>query len=139
KVFKDEMVTTGPQAVTSIKFIDETTLDVGSNSEIVLNELVFNPDQSGNGLLSLTSGAFRVVSGVMPHGSMTIETPTVTIGVRGTEIVIFVLSDGTTEINLLHGALDNRICGKDGNIPLQAGQQLTVTSSCQAVIGVARV
>jgi hypothetical protein len=137
-VFQDERVVTGSQSVTSIKFVDETMLDIGSNSEIVLDELIFNPDQSGKGALALTTGAFRIVSGVMPEGSMTITTPTVTIGIRGTEIVIFVLKDGTTEINLLHGALDNRVCESEDTIPLQAGQQLLVSSSCEATIGIAR-
>jgi hypothetical protein len=137
-VFKDERVVTGPQAATSIKFLDESVLDVGSNSDVVLDELIFNPDNTGSGVLNLTTGAFRIVSGVMPDGAMTITTPTVTIGIRGTEIVIFVLKDGTTEVNLIHGALSNRVCESADAIPLEAGQQLLVSSSCQVAIGVAR-
>jgi hypothetical protein len=137
-VFKDERVVTGPQAATSIKFLDESVLEVGSNSDVVLDELIFNPDNTGSGVLNLTAGAFRIVSGVMPDGAMTITTPTVTIGIRGTEIVIFVLKDGTTEINLLHGALSNQVCESTDAIPLAAGQQLLVSSSCQISIGIAR-
>jgi hypothetical protein len=137
-VFKDERVVTGPQAATSIKFLDESILEVGSNSDVVLDELIFNPDNTGNGVLNLTAGAFRIVSGVMPDGAMTITTPTVTIGIRGTEIVIFILKDGTTEINLIHGALSNRVCESADTIPLEAGQQLLVSSSCQVAIGIAR-
>ena len=137
-VYKDERVVTGAQAATSIKFLDESVLDVGSNSDVVLDELIFNPDNTGSGVLKLTTGAFRIVSGVMPDGAMTITTPTVTIGIRGTEIVIFILKDGTTEINLMHGALTNKVCESADAIPLAAGQQLLVSSSCEATIGIAR-
>ncbi|MFN0191995.1 MAG: FecR domain-containing protein [Aestuariivirga sp.] len=137
-VFKDERVVTGSQAATSIRFLDKTVLDVGSNSDVVLDELIFNPDNTGSGVLNLTTGAFRIVSGAMPDGAMTITTPTVTIGIRGTEIVIFILKDGTTEVNLIHGALTNRVCESADAIPLAAGQQLLVSSDCQVAIGVAR-
>jgi hypothetical protein len=139
RVYQDERVTTGTTAVTSMVFADQTTLDVGSNSDIVLSELIYNPnDNSGKGVLSLTTGAFRVVSGLMQEGSLTILTPTATIGLRGTELVVFVLKDGTTEINLLHGALDTRICTTDTVVPMQAGQQLLITSECSFVLGIAR-
>jgi hypothetical protein len=140
RVYQDERVTTGPKAVTSLTFVDTTTLDIGSNSEIVLTELIFDPNaNSRKGVLSLATGAFRIVSGLMAHdGSMTLLTPTATIGIRGTELVVFVLKDGTTEINLLHGSLDTRVCTSDEIIPLQAGQQLLITANCEALIGVAR-
>lgn len=139
RVYEDERVTTGPAAVTSMLFADQTTLDIGSNSDIVLNELIYNPsDNSGKGVLSLTTGAFRIVGGLMHEGSLTILTPTATIGLRGTELVVFVLKDGTTEINLLHGALDTRVCTTDTVVPMQAGQQLLITPDCEFVLGIAR-
>lgn len=84
-MFQNERVETGPEGRAQLLFVDGTALTVGPNSDVVLDEYVFDPSAgTGNIALSATRGVFRVVGGKISKGSpVTIRTPTVTIGVRG--------------------------------------------------------
>lgn len=84
-MFQNERVQTGGEGRAQLLFVDGTALTVGPNSDIVLDEYVYDPAAgTGNLALSATRGVFRVVGGKISKGSpITIRTPTVTIGVRG--------------------------------------------------------
>jgi hypothetical protein len=66
-------------------FLDKTTLTVGPNSNVVIDEFVYRPGGGGNQFVaSLTKGALRFVGGQISHNQgATITTPTATIGIRG--------------------------------------------------------
>jgi hypothetical protein len=69
---------------------------------------------------------------------VTLRTPTASIAIRGTVLVLFVLADGTSEINVWSGAVDVLICDRPGPVPVNAGESLTVSSSCEGTRGHAR-
>jgi hypothetical protein len=66
-------------------FLDRSTLSIAPNSEIVIDEFVYNPsDGSGRMATTLTKGALRFVGGQLSHaGQATVHTPSATIGIRG--------------------------------------------------------
>ena len=70
---------------TQVIFIDKTTLSVGPNSNILIDEFVYNPNAgSGRMTVTLTKGAMRMVGGNVTHTQgATIKTPLAAIGVRG--------------------------------------------------------
>ena len=83
-VFRERVSTTSAGSV-QIVFVDKTTLNVGPNSNVVIDEFVYNPNTgTGRMTVSLAKGAVRVVGGNVAHtGGATVKTPVATIGVRG--------------------------------------------------------
>ena len=83
-LFKERITTTDAGSVQVI-FIDKTTLNVGPNSDMLIDEFVYDP-KAGTGRMTatLTKGVLRVVGGNVTHtGGATVRTPAASIGVRG--------------------------------------------------------
>jgi len=77
-----------------LQFADDTRVDVTEHSRMVIDEFVYDPN-SGTGELSMraTLGAVRYASGAIAKNSrqnVNIETPSATIGVRGTDFMMIV-------------------------------------------------
>ncbi len=106
-LYHNELIETYEDSATEITFLDETTISLGPKSSIVLDEFVYDPDPSNSSfVITITEGALRFTSGVLPSEAYKIHTPVATIGVRGTIIDLVVdretRSDGTvhTSVNL---------------------------------------
>ncbi|WP_183416445.1 VCBS domain-containing protein, partial [Limibacillus halophilus] len=85
-VFEGDVVQTGSDTKIGISFIDGTVFSLTSNTQIVLDELVYDPGGSDNSLLfNVVQGTFVFITGqVAPTGDMKVDTPVATIGIRGT-------------------------------------------------------
>lgn len=91
-----------------IMLMDETVFTLGPDSELVIDAFVFEP-AGGKGRMSATSGKglMHYVSGQIAKdnpGAVTIKTPSVILGVRGTALFIMddpEANDGTQFIGLL--------------------------------------
>jgi hypothetical protein len=117
-IYMNEVVETGEESALVVKFSDGSKLTLGENAKIVIDKYVFDPATSaGEQAVTLTKGAFRFVSGALPKASVKITTPTVTIGIRGTELIFDVADDGETEMSTISGEAD----ATDGS-----GETLTV-------------
>jgi trimeric autotransporter adhesin len=82
----NERITTAAQGQTQILFVDQSTLTVGPNANMVIDQFVFDPNAgSGKIAASLTRGVFRFVGGQISKGdnAVTMRTPAATIGIRG--------------------------------------------------------
>ena len=57
---------------------------------MVLNEMIYNPTGSNNAsLLTLVQGTISFVAGATAkNGDMKVETPTATMGIRGTAVLV---------------------------------------------------
>lgn len=114
QVYQDQILETGSSSHAHLTFRDKTRFSVGSNSKVVLDTFVYNPNtKGGKVVLSATKGAFRFVSGLSRKKNYQIKTPTASIGVRGTVFHLFILSTGTTAILLESGTLI--ICNAAGS------------------------
>jgi FecR protein len=82
----NERITTEAEGQTQVLFVDESTLSVGPNANMVIDQFVYDPN-TGTGKLaaSLTRGVFRFVGGKLSKqdNAVTMRTPTATIGIRG--------------------------------------------------------
>lgn len=98
-VYKDDVIQTGPNSKISIVFTDGTAFNIASEARMALNEFVYDPNGSSNSaLVSLISGTFTFVAGkVAKTGSMKIDTPVATMGIRGTTPHVEIMSDGTVK------------------------------------------
>jgi hypothetical protein len=85
QVVHNERIETDAKGSVQLLFIDRTTMNIGPNSSVVIDNYVFDPNR-GTGSLTLTmsKGLLRFVGGSVTHdGSATIKTPTATMGIRG--------------------------------------------------------
>ncbi|MDF3074664.1 MAG: hypothetical protein K0S54_2331 [Alphaproteobacteria bacterium] len=95
RVFQNELIRTGTESKGQLLFRDETSLTIGPDSEVKLDQFVYNPQGNSSVTLNATKGVFRFISGSLPSQAYEIKTPAATIGVRGTIILIALLPDGT--------------------------------------------
>jgi hypothetical protein len=90
-VFANEIVKTAGDSAALLVFQDKTELSIGADSEIVLDRFVFDPDPNKSAIaVSILSGVARFSTGVLPKSAYTIRTPSATMSVRGTTLVITV-------------------------------------------------
>lgn len=88
-VFMGDVIVTDPNGLAQIRFIDNTRIVVGPNSRMVIDSFVFNSDNTARRVtVSAVRGVFRFISGNSPHSAYAINTPTMSIGVRGTVLDI---------------------------------------------------
>jgi FecR-like protein len=86
----NEHLRTGEASSAQLLFVDETSVSMGAQSDLVLDRFVYNPNRAaGNVVLSTARGALRFVTGSQNPTNYTINTPVASIGVRGTIAEIF--------------------------------------------------
>ena len=83
-IFKERFVTSAVGSL-QLVFLDKSTLNIGPNSDVVINEYVYDPARrDGKMSIGLAKGALRFVGGQISHnGNAEIKTPVATIGLRG--------------------------------------------------------
>jgi hypothetical protein len=129
-VFK-ERIQTQWAGHTQILFLDQSTLTVAPNSEIVLDEFVYDPSTgTGRQAFSLGKGMLRFIGGAISHTvGMTIDTPTTSLTIRGgISIVAYGLDGGTTtRVLVVFGHVTAEPRGGNG-VPQTFGTQGTLVS-----------
>jgi hypothetical protein len=80
-----ERIQTSARGSTQLLFPDQSTLNIGNNSNIVIDEFVYDPNaRTGKMVASATKGVLRYVGGQISHtAGVTINTPVASLGVRG--------------------------------------------------------
>ena len=80
-----ERIQTSAKGSTQVVFPDQSTLNVGGNSNIVIDEFVYNPNRgTGKMVASATKGVLRYIGGKISHtDGVTIATPVASLGIRG--------------------------------------------------------
>lgn len=123
-----------------VRFIDDTDLRLGSESEIMVDRFVFNPSTSvGTFQAEIGKGVLRFITGRIKKAGVRIGTPTAVIGVRGTDFIVEVGADGTTTVAVLEGevVITPRIGGGQ-EVSVPAGQTARVAANATSVaVGVA--
>jgi hypothetical protein len=119
-VYLGNKLSSGTRSGMQLMLLDQTTVTLGEQAELVVNEFVYDPGRgSGRLALDVTKGVFRVVTGgvsdIEPTNTQ-ILVPTATIGVRGTIVLSKVTSKGAlivlggpgvdTDTRERHGAID---------------------------------
>lgn len=82
----DTLRTKGNSRV-QIMLLDRSTLAISSNARLTINRFVYDPGRSRSTAATVSTGAFRFMSGRRTNNSSaTIDTPTGSIGIRGTAL-----------------------------------------------------
>lgn len=87
-IFLGDAITSGKDSGLQIMLLDETIFSIGPNSEISIDEFVYDPTTGAGKLTaSVAKGIFRFITGRIARKNpkdMTVRLPTATIGIRGT-------------------------------------------------------
>ena len=112
-VFSYDEVKTG-NGRTSIDFVDDTRVEITEHSKLIIDEFVYDPANNQGGLtLTAALGTVRYASGQIAkdhQDNVKIQTPTATIGVRGTDFAMIVDEIGGSTIILLPSCDTNGLC-----------------------------
>jgi hypothetical protein len=99
-VFTGDRIRTGQSSNAQLTFLDQTNLTVGSQSDVVLDRFVFDPNRgAGDVALSTTQGALRFISGSQNPNTYKVNTPVATIAIRGTLAYNFIFGGYQYTVN----------------------------------------
>jgi hypothetical protein len=91
-LYVNDVIETKAGGAVGLMLIDGTAVALGEDSELVLDEFVYDRATcSGNLVISLTCGAAEFISGQIAKSGkdhMVFKTPVATIGVRGTKVFV---------------------------------------------------
>jgi hypothetical protein len=127
-VHRDEQVWTASGGRVDIAFADGSSITLGENARVVLDEFVM-PEGGGAGsqVVRSITGALRFVGGTVDKaGATKIVTPIATMTVRGTEFFAGPI-DGAYGVFVFDGAVD--VATSAGSVTLKKGEGTTLTSS----------
>jgi len=135
-VYAEEVVRTGVSGKAQMLLADRTNLAVAPMTTIRLDKYVYDPSGGGQGnvVLVATSGAFRFITGQLPHEDYQIKTPVATMGIRGTQFIVVVCDSAAAartgcgiQLQVISGAVvANTISGR--SVTLTAGELVSVDS-----------
>lgn len=102
-VYKGDVVQTGADGKINIVFSDGTAFNLLKNARIELNEFIYDPNSKSNAAkFSILKGTLTFVAGqAAKTGSMTVDTPVGTMGIRGTTPRVEILDDGSVRFSTL--------------------------------------
>jgi len=99
EIFFGDVVETEAGASIGITFIDDSTFALGESGRMVIDEFVYEPAEGvGQSVFNVLKGVFSFVSGDIAEGSddaMTVNTPVLSIGVRGTTVAGRAAAEGS--------------------------------------------
>ncbi|MBT8330550.1 MAG: FecR family protein, partial [Desulfofustis sp.] len=111
-VYEGGVLKTGDDSHIEVRFTDDTMLSQGANSEVSIDDYVFDqPDSASSILLNLTEGTLRNLTGKIADEnpeSFEVKSPLATLGIRGTDFRVFHQPDSGTKV-ILNQISENHI------------------------------
>ena len=121
-----------------IEFLDKAQLDLKEHSEVLIDEIYYDPDPSLSKMsMKFTMGTARFASGslgLLNKANIDIQTPTATIGIRGTDFTTTIDELGRSLIVLLPDANGSpsgeiSVTNLGGTVILNEAYQATMVST----------
>ena len=121
-----------------IEFLDKAQLDLKEHSEVLIDEIYYDPDPSLSKMsMKFTMGTARFASGslgLVNKANIDIQTPTATIGIRGTDFTTTIDELGRSLIVLLPDANGDpsgeiSVTNLGGEVILNQAYQATMVST----------
>lgn len=105
-VFEGDILSTGDDAISQVRFIDNAVISLRSNTSLRIDEYKQaggNIGSKENGVISLLKGGFRTITGAINKNNYKVQTEVASIGIRGTEYEV-VLDNGLN-VAAWHGSI----------------------------------
>ena len=129
-VVTDQRLETAAPGGLHVRFLDETDLWLDAESDVVLDAVVYDPAKgTGEFVLELGPGLFRIVTGLMPKESYSIRTPAAIIGVRGTDFAVAVAESGATRVTVYSGEVTLAPRGGGSATPVAQAETASVADA----------
>jgi len=106
EVVFNERISTGNGGQTQLLFLDESAMSIGPNSDLTIDQFVYDPNAGvGKLAMSTTRGVMRFVGGKLSKqiDAVTVRTPSTTIAVRGGVFLLEQLPNGPLSVFFLFG------------------------------------
>lgn len=130
-VYLNERIRTDSKGTLQILLLDETVFKLGPDSDMVLDEFVYNPGSSkGKITANITKGVFRFITGKIARKNpkdMNVNLAVGSIGIRGTIVAGTTGADGSTVILAGPGSKNNAN-EKAGAIFVNSGKKQGLSS-----------
>jgi hypothetical protein len=105
EIYVGDRINTATDSQLQLRMKDGAMIALGANAEFVVK--AYSDDAAGDkkdeAVLSLVKGGLRTISGQIDKSAYSMETPTATLGIRGTVFDVYVRADGTTIVILRDG------------------------------------
>ena len=92
KIFEGDTILTGSDGAVGITFSDGSMLTLGSNGKVIVDNYLFNlEDKKLTFFSQVLKGSVTFMSGAINKiapGTVRFKTPTATLGLRGTKVII---------------------------------------------------
>lgn len=128
-----DRIITGNNSKFQVILLDETSFTVGTNSDMVLDDFVYDPKVTiGKISVKVGIGMMRFVTGKIAKRDpdrMQVTTPVIAVGIRGTDFQINILPDSSGSILLYKGGLQITEKKTNKTVQMVAGQMLSFSSS----------
>ena len=124
KVFFSENIITAGNSKVVLQFRDGSTLELGADAAMVIDELVFNPlERKSKKRMTLVQGAFRYVSAYVSKDNLVeIVTETAVIGIRGSAVSGFYYANTPTFVHVSNGSAT--YSNDSGETTIESGQSI---------------
>jgi len=128
-LFMKDRVVTPEEGLAFLQFLDESTISVAEDSELIINRFIFDPDKFDRStFINLKSGKARFwvkkIEGYT-RSEFKIKAKTMVAGVRGTNIVIAYNYDHEDDrVKVLRGQAGVLITESQEQIPVAEGEEL---------------
>ena len=120
-LYEDDVVQTESGASAAVVFVDGTSFSIGGRARMVLDELAYDGGGDSRGVISILQGSFAFASGRIAESgedALTVNTPVMTIGIRGTNAAGEILQQGELSYVILLRSEDGHV----GQIDVSNGQ-----------------
>ena len=125
KLYFGDSIITEAASSAQVLLMDQTTLTIGENSELVIDEFVYDPQTKiGKIISSVKIGTVKIITGEISKtnpDNLEIKTPTGSIGARGTEFAVVTESDTKSTVVLLGPGVNNTLGMVPGNLRVTDG------------------
>ena len=133
KIFYGDTIVVKSKSNAQILFLDETVMTVGENTELTIDDFVYDPQtNNGNFITNIKSGVVKTISGKISETNpenLEIKIPNGSLGVRGTEFLVSLNEKKESTVLLLGPGPENTLGMVPGNIKLTDGINTTDITS----------
>jgi hypothetical protein len=102
----NERIATQAEGQTQLLFLDESSMTVGPNSDLTIDQFVYDPKTGGGKLaMSATKGLLRFVGGKLSKQdeAVTLRTNSATLAIRGGAFIVNMGADGRLTAIFIYG------------------------------------
>ena len=125
KIFFGDTIISNSKSNAQILFLDQTVLTLGEETELTIDEFVYDPNsQDGSFVSTVKTGTVKFITGEISKknpDNLEVKVPAGTLGARGTEFVVLSETNNESTVVLLGPGPNNTLGMIPGNLILSDG------------------